>query len=480
MGFEDELWDGFEIVATKVTDGKLFCKDAQAFIRKRADIERDYARALLSLSQTKTKISENGSLGHTWTTLKSETENVSKAHQAFSEALIANVETGIKNWITGSQAKRKQLKQNGSRLITNYQRAQQNVQKAKSKYEGTRKKQDQLESEVATKPQSAKKLQAEKKNAEKADEEYKEKIKALQELEVKFYETEMPQILSDLEALEHDRIEKMTASLISATNAQATIHPIEKSSLETCEQAVRATDASEDIKKFIASSKTGASQPPRVEYEPYDPAVGACVKPTSSAPAVAPRQSAPISPVSATDGNRSVGARPGLTSSGGRQPPPTVAARPPGLGLSAGPGGRGGPVPFRREMSAGNVGNVGHTAQSGGAAGNIPPHRQPPQPKVTIATPPPQQVKPPPPNPVQQQPGTFKVRALFDYTVTDEARYPLKRATSSSSLLKTPLAGGRVSSTAKLAYSPAIMSRRLTMLLCLLLRLELLLNSLLL
>jgi len=44
MGFSDELWDGFDAVATKSSNGKKFVTEVQSFMRKRREIEQDYAK----------------------------------------------------------------------------------------------------------------------------------------------------------------------------------------------------------------------------------------------------------------------------------------------------------------------------------------------------------------------------------------------------------------------------------------------------
>jgi Fes/CIP4, and EFC/F-BAR homology domain len=66
--YADDLWDGFEVVYKRCSDGKDFCKKLQVWYHKRAAIEHDYAKHLAALSKAAEQ--DLGSVGTAWETVK--------------------------------------------------------------------------------------------------------------------------------------------------------------------------------------------------------------------------------------------------------------------------------------------------------------------------------------------------------------------------------------------------------------------------
>jgi len=44
MSFDKDLWDGFEATADRMKTGKTFTKEMAIYFKKRAALERDYAK----------------------------------------------------------------------------------------------------------------------------------------------------------------------------------------------------------------------------------------------------------------------------------------------------------------------------------------------------------------------------------------------------------------------------------------------------
>jgi len=277
MGVTEELGDGVAAVGTQARDGKKFVSEVQNFMKKRREIEQEYAKKLNSLVKS-FKVNDAGTLDQSWTVVKNETDAIANAHNALAERLGTEVEQVQKTWLTETAKNRKKLKKSGKKLLSELQAAQSGVEKAKSKFEGSRKKQDavQAEANADPNPKNQKKLQGEVKNAEKADDEYKKAVEKLKSMESRFYDLEMPQILKDLQSMEEGRISMMKSSLQAFVAAQATIQPVIKSSCETMNSSVSNVNTESDIRLFISSNKTGRTPPPRTEYEPFDSALGAC------------------------------------------------------------------------------------------------------------------------------------------------------------------------------------------------------------
>jgi len=304
MVFSDELWDGFEAVACKSSDGKKFVDDVLNFMKKRRELELEYSKKLSALVKS-LKVPDTGTLDSAWNVVKNETDAIASAHLAFAERLGSEVEQAPKSWLAETAKTRKELKMNGKKLLNHLQAAQAAVEKSKIKYETSRKKQDSLQSEANAdpNPKNQKKLQAEVKSAEKADDEYKKLVEKLKTIESRFYDSEMPQILSELQTMEEGRLSMMKTTLSAYVAAQAALCPAIKNACDTMEASTSKINPDNDIRLFIASAKTGKIPPARTEYEPYDSALGSCKRSASSSPSatVAPSpSSAAFSASSAT------------------------------------------------------------------------------------------------------------------------------------------------------------------------------------
>eukprot|EP00005_Dracoamoeba_jomungandri_P002916 CAMPEP_0174255746 /NCGR_PEP_ID=MMETSP0439-20130205/5054_1 /TAXON_ID=0 /ORGANISM="Stereomyxa ramosa, Strain Chinc5" /LENGTH=529 /DNA_ID=CAMNT_0015338067 /DNA_START=28 /DNA_END=1617 /DNA_ORIENTATION=+ len=278
MGFSDELWDGFEAVAQRNGEGKKITEEMIAFFKKRADIERKYAKSLFNLVKV-CKLSDLGTLEDSWKEIKIQTEGMARAHQNFSETLSTEVEEPVRQWVVETQKQRRNLKASGKKLLGELAVSEQGVQKAKSKYEGTRKKQDTLQGEIRSDPQNTKlnkKLIAETKNAEGADDQYRKSVERQVSVEGRMYDSEMPQILRDFQSMESRRINLLKNTFSAFEKAQSQIPPVWKQSCEAIADSVSKIEPDKDIQLFIQQTKTGQQPPGRTEYEPYDSTTGAC------------------------------------------------------------------------------------------------------------------------------------------------------------------------------------------------------------
>ena len=116
MGFSSDLWvrlpatadrangpasadaavkDSFEAIYTRVREGKVFTTKVEDFFKKRAEIEKEYAKKLQTLvkgqevergyrilasTRMLPSLTSSRSVNQAWTTIKNETENLAKRH----------------------------------------------------------------------------------------------------------------------------------------------------------------------------------------------------------------------------------------------------------------------------------------------------------------------------------------------------------------------------------------------------------------
>lgn len=311
MSFADEMWDSFDVCSDRAVHGEVYSKELEAFIRKRADIEKDYAKKLTLLC--KSKEPEIGTLETAWKSVLLETENIGKNHMACAEQLYKSMDETLKAWQVDSAKQRKLVVKTGNKLRSDLESAYSSMNKSMSKYESHRKKKDGLEEELTNcqddKKAGAltKKIHSEEKSANKADDAYNKNVLKARELENRFYDVDMPRLLSEIEKLEEERIRVCKTALERLVEHTGMLGPGNKTSLDYMEQNVSLISAESDNADFVKEHRTNAPPIQRCEYVPYDPISQSCKRnsvsvepsrPTSqhkSAPASKP-SSSPVRP----------------------------------------------------------------------------------------------------------------------------------------------------------------------------------------
>jgi len=184
--FSDDLWDKFEVVCKKASNGKNFTGSVSKFLQKRAQIEREYAKNLAKLCKEKTFFGEQeiGSLKDCWQTVRDDLEAMANKHDALAEETNNLFET-ITNYLTEARGFRKTLVANGDKVTKELRAAERKETTAHQSYERLKKLQDESEEEATKAAGTAKEAKL-KKNAEQAtkksetgDLEYREAVKQL-------------------------------------------------------------------------------------------------------------------------------------------------------------------------------------------------------------------------------------------------------------------------------------------------------------
>lgn len=274
--FSDDLWDKFDVVCKKVSNGKNFTGTVSKFLQKRAQIESTYAKALAKLCKDKTFGGdlETGSSKDCWQIIRDDLEIMANKHDALADETNTLFET-IQTYLTESRGFRKTLVANGDKVTKELRAAERKETTAHQNYEKLKKAQEESEEEANKASGSAKEAKAKKsaeaatKKAETADLEYRESVKQLQTAQQKFYQDEMPKYLDDLQKLEEERIDKMKDWFLRMVTLQETLPPAVNTACAGMRKAAEQIDRDQDVSQFIAQNKSGSPKPAEAKYEPY-------------------------------------------------------------------------------------------------------------------------------------------------------------------------------------------------------------------
>ncbi|KAI9105303.1 Rho GTPase activation protein [Phlyctochytrium arcticum] len=131
--------NGFHLLLDRIKQDIFTTKEAVAFLKKRAQIEEDYAKAMLKLAQSGTGVKnegKEGSFGNAWTQFVKIHEQVGETRLKFSEA-VSDVSEQLAALHKNTERSRKQLKEAGHKHSRIVQEAEAALEKAKTRYEST-------------------------------------------------------------------------------------------------------------------------------------------------------------------------------------------------------------------------------------------------------------------------------------------------------------------------------------------------------
>jgi len=136
-----EIENGFQIILDRVKQNSNSCKDAIAFLKKRAIIEEEYGKAMLKLCQGamenngKEKIeTKQGTYNESWNQFIELHEKIGNNRIKFAEA-IGNVTDNLFTLLKNTERSRKQLKEAGLKHQKAVTDSETLLEKAKVKYE---------------------------------------------------------------------------------------------------------------------------------------------------------------------------------------------------------------------------------------------------------------------------------------------------------------------------------------------------------
>jgi len=280
--FVNNFWDadwngtkGYDILVTRLKDGKKLHDAYADFIRNRAKLEDDYGKNLIRLAQIAGGTEETGTLRQSWDSLKKETENIGHIHCELSKQLNELVERA--NAFREKQ-KRERLKiDEGMRREQNDKHmAHEKMVKVKRQYEQRCKESEAADEAYVAKamytPKEDEKLKKQKQRcktaAESADSCYQSALKQLEDLRKKHIDS-MEDACSKFQILEEGRITFLRNEFWLYANHGSTQILNIGERYESCRQVVEKCNETKDIQAFIMQNHTGSVRPSPILYENY-------------------------------------------------------------------------------------------------------------------------------------------------------------------------------------------------------------------
>lgn len=274
MGYE-ELWDGFDAIVEKTDDGEKFSKELLRYMQKRQEIETAYAKSLNSLVE-KMKGEEIGTLGNAWEALKEQTLQIAASRTRFSDELEQVIVQMSENAKTEKKT-RSDLVSRGTKLVKELTKAEDHMNSCKSKYHSSKEKQEKsIAAYEAGKQQNSSSLaklqkaaDKDTKKADKLDKEYAAACSTLAGVQDKFYDVELPALMTEFEEFDIERINNTARFLSEFSNIQKSLGPAMISANEKMEQEFSKIDAKSDVEIYANNNRPSYGRP-HAEYVSWD------------------------------------------------------------------------------------------------------------------------------------------------------------------------------------------------------------------
>jgi Variant SH3 domain/Fes/CIP4, and EFC/F-BAR homology domain len=262
------------------------CVEMSGFFKKLSMLEAQYAKDLAKLARrykaSKAAAVEVGSLRACWDLILNELESKATKHLEFSTHLSNEVSAPVVQFAKEKDGARKKLVREGMKLTKEYNDVLAALAKAKGTYEARCKEADaatgqyqKAKAEGSIKPKELNKLNAKSAKATDAamtaNSEYRKYLKRANVKQGKFYDKEMPKLLSDFQEFEEDRIRFMKTNFARYAGFESEFPPFSERSAKGLVETSENVDIKKDIETFLAANKTGQSAPGEIPYEAYNP-----------------------------------------------------------------------------------------------------------------------------------------------------------------------------------------------------------------
>jgi len=301
--FSSDLWDGFEHISAKTELGLTVLKDVTEFIKKRAQLEAEYAKKLQELSKVvpgSGLFSKSAPIDKESKTLKAallswqeESAKIAGHHLEFANKINNDIVKPLENFIKTKEPERKKAIAEGQKRTKVYLDAKANLEKAKEAYVRTMKEAEQAteahekaKAELENGPEAKKKQlgENEKRASQKATQltekgkaaeaAYQKAVDTANEVAKETFTTHLPPIIDSLQQLEEERYAQAKAVLESFHGGFKALPEQLMERAEELSKVLESLDVEADLSDFVQEKKGTASEPEPFKFVPFkEPAV---------------------------------------------------------------------------------------------------------------------------------------------------------------------------------------------------------------
>lgn len=319
--FSEDLWDGFDVLNAKTEQGVQVLKDIVEFLKKRAQIEAEYAKALGALC--KAAPGSSGSLfGKNAPAIDKETKTLKAAllsiqeegsrtatgHQDFANKVLSDIVKPLDASLKAKENDRKKNSIEGQKRLKAVQEAKAAAEKTKDSYlkaskeaEGATEAHEKAKSDLAGAADNKKHQEAEKRAGQKvgplnekakaAEGAYTKAVDTANDVVSKTFSEHLPPVIDAIQTLEEERYALLRTALQDYLTAQRAIPANIEERCQELEKAISAIDIDADLSEFVDAHKSAATAPEKIQFVAFKEPAGQSSTTTTTATPENPAES---------------------------------------------------------------------------------------------------------------------------------------------------------------------------------------------
>jgi hypothetical protein len=300
------LWDGFDAINARSDQGIQVVKDIAEFLKKRAQLEAEYAKNLAALCKAAPGSAGGGLFGKSGpAAIEKETKTLKAAllsiqeegsraatgHQEFANKVLNDVVKPLETFLKNKEADKKKFTTDGQKRVKALQEAKAAVDKAKDVYLKTSKEaetateaHDKAKKDLEGTPDNKKHQEAEKRAAQKAaplnekakslETAYQKSVETANDLIVKTYGEYLPPLIDSFQALEEERYSQLRTVLQEYVAAQRLVPENLQERVQDIDKNVTAIDVEGDLTEFVDAHRSPTTEPAKLVFTPYKEPAG--------------------------------------------------------------------------------------------------------------------------------------------------------------------------------------------------------------
>jgi len=270
------LWNKFDTVYLRETQGRHDLKTFRHFLEERAKIEETYAHSLQKLQAKEKDFEAAGCHGKCWADFRSATKTLADQHLELATKLNKEIGSALDEKVKSLKVGKEKMMAEHKTLEKELAKRQSNHDKAQARYRDAVKA---AETAVINKETGSKEnLPAPKQQAlenkvktafDKVDSSQQEYRSAVHELKAcqEQWDAKLREHLDAFEGLERDRLNCLTEQFTRVSEGHSTLSSAVSQLVIFLENGIKEIAAEADIHAFITQHLPDGQPPPHVTYE---------------------------------------------------------------------------------------------------------------------------------------------------------------------------------------------------------------------